>query len=330
MQASLASKEKPLPRQILRRSAEIKERFNKAHADPNNPAATAVPQAPVPGTPETATAADPKAGDPPAVAAPIDPRENDPAYWKQRFQATQGVLRTEKAAAAERETGLHQRIDELTEQVRTLQAAAPQPEADLGEFLTPEQIELLGPDEARTIVNTVLKGAQKEVAKLVEAEIAPLKAAKAQTEQRTQEDLKREFLEKITALVPDFEEVDNSDEWHEWLAEEDPGTGLQRQAALTHHLQRLDAPKVAKMFDAFKAGKPKPPAPPVAPSGSGANAGGNPPVAAPGASGFRPSPAEITAFYKRKSTIRKGQPGYVTDEEAREFEKRLKLPPRRQ
>lgn len=330
MQASLASKEKPLPRQILRRSAEIKERFNKAHADPNNPAATAVPQAPVPGTPEAATTADPKAGDPPAGAAPIDPRENDPAYWKQRFQATQGVLRAEKAAAAERETAFHQRIDELTEQVRTLQAAAPQPEADLGEFLTPEQIELLGPDEARTIVNTVLKGAQKEVAKLVEAEIAPLKAQKAQTEQRTQEDLKREFLEKITALVPDFEEVDNSDEWHEWLAEEDPGTGLQRQAALTHHLQRLDAPKVAKMFDAFKAGKPKPPAPPVAPSGSGANAGGNPPAAASGASGFRPSPVEITAFYKRKSTIRKGQPGYVTDEEAREFEKRLKLPPRRQ
>ncbi len=323
MQASTASNETRLPRQILKRSAAIDAHL-QAKREANNPAAPGVP--PATGTDGAATTAEPTSGMPPAQ--PADPRENDPAYWKQRFKVAEGRLTAQQERHREQTDALTLQISELMEQVQTLQANAPVTPTDVSEFLTPEQVALLGADEAQTIVDAVLKGARKEVAKLVDAEIKPLREAQTATRARTQEDVKREFLEKLEELVPEYAAIDVTDGWQLWLAEDDEATGLPRQEALNHHMGRANASGVAKLFNAYLAQIPKPPAPPVAANGSGAGAGA-PPAQPTGAAGYRPSPAEITTFFKRKSTIRKGQPGYVTEQEAIEFEKRLKLPPRR-
>lgn len=320
MQASTAPNEKPLPRAILRQSEAIKARFASRHetksdpVDPNAP--PALPSA------QATTTAEPKPGDAPAPAA--DPRHADPLYWKQRFQVVEGRLKVREDEHKAEVHGLHQQLTELAEQIRSLHANAPQPQTDVSEFLTPEQVELLGADEAQTIVDAVLIGARKEVAKLVDAEIKPLREAQATTQATTHEDLKRQFLAKLEELVPDFAEVDATDEWKLWLQAEDEVTGVPRQDAMNKHISLANAGGVAKLFKAFKASLPKPPAPPVAPNGSGAGSSGIPQASA--SAGLTvPTAAEIKDFYKRKSTVRKGQPGYVTDQEALTFEKRLKL-----
>lgn len=325
MQASNASTEKPLPRALQRQGEAIKARFGDRHRGPKDPAAPEVPPVDA-GTLEAATTADPNPTPTPPQAPPADPRDSDPAYWKQRFLAMEGRHKIQRGEHEAVIDGLTQRITELSEQIRTLEANAPQAPVDLGEFLTPEQVALLGEDESRTIVNAVLVGARKEVAKLVDAEIKPLRDAQTTTTKRSHEDAKREFLAKLEELVPNFAEIDVSPGWEAWLAEED-STGLVRQEAVNAHIAKANAVGLAKMFKAYEASIPEPPAPPVAPNGSASS--GAPAPQQPAAAGFRPTPKEIQDFYKRKSTIRKGAAGYVTDQEALAFEKRLKLPPRR-
>lgn len=328
MQASASPNEKPLPRQILRRSESIKAHFAAKQAEQKNgPADPNVPPV-LPGTPGAATTVDPTPGSTQPVP-PTDPRENDIDYWRHRAKVAEGRLRTQKEEHQAATGGLTQQISELTEQVRTLEANVPAAPTDVSEFLTPEQVKLLGAEEAQLIVDTVMRGAQQQVAKLVEAEIKPLRAATAQRHEATQDDVKRQFLTTLTELVPNFETIDVTPEWALWLSEEDENTGLPRQDALDKHIGKADAKRAAQMFKAFEKTLPVPPVPPVAPSGSGAGPSGDP-RPNPNAGLTAPTAVEIREYYKRRSTIRKGQPGYVTDQEAITFEKRMKLRARQQ
>jgi hypothetical protein len=323
MQASTAPNETRLPRQVLRRSAAIQAHLDarkvESKTDPvdqNQPPAK-------PSVPTTTTAAaqpnESLPGTPPA-----DPRENDPAYWKQRFRTAEGRLRVLADEHREVTEGLQQQISMLTEQIRDLKASAPAAPIDLSEFLTQEQIESMGEDEARTIVTTALTAARKEVKTLVDQELAPLRQQKTDQQATDKQSLQRAFLTKLTELAPDWEQYDQTEEFEAWLMDVDEGTGLVRNDVLQSHIRAASAGGVAKIFKAYKASLPKTPAPPVAPNGSGAGPSGSPP-ATPTAGLTAPTASEVREFYKRASTIRKGKPGYVTDQERAAFDKRMKL-----
>lgn len=321
MQASPAPNETRLPRAVLRRSAAIQARLDAEREPKTDPVDPSAPPA------QPSTQATPPVEPKPNNAAPVtatDPRDSDPEYWKQRFRVVEGRLKAREQEHRDAVGGLHQQISELTEQVRTLQANAPAQPTDIGEFLTPEQVEMLGEQEAQTIVETVLKAARKEVKTLVDAELKPLRDANTRQRADTQQDLKQRFLDQLTELVPDYEVVDATDGWKLWLADEDESTEVVRQTILDTHIGKANAAGVAKMFKAYKATLHQIPAPPVAPNGTGAGPSGSPPANQPSAL-TAPTKQEILDFHKRRATKRKGQPGYVTDQEAIEFEKRLKL-----
>lgn len=312
MQASQAQNETRLPRAVLRRSAAIEARIaartepEQDPADPNAPPAT--PSA------AAATPADPNPAPP---APPEDPRENDPAYWKQRFNVTAGVLRRERDERVAEGTRFNQQLTEMQDQIRALQATAPPAAIDLTQFLQQDQIEAIGEDEATTIVQTAVKAARAEVQKAIDAEIKPLRDQRAAEQTQAVVDRKLEFKEKLDELVPGYEEIDTSDGWLEWLAQEDEATGVQRQMLLDTHVGQLNAAKVAKMFQAYKATTARP-TPPVAPQGNGAVPDGTPPPA--DASATRPpSNAEVRDYYRRAAL------GQVKDPERKQFEARLKL-----
>lgn len=321
MQASTAKNETRLPRAVMRISESVQARIDERNAqrgtklDPVVPDASAQP-------PQTAT---PPADLTPGPQVPeSDPRESNPVYWKQRFLSTEGRLKAAVATHREETEALHQQVSELTEQIRNLQASAPAPKTDLGELLTPEQVETLGEDQAQVIVETVMKAARKQVDTAIAAAVKPLKDRETRQQTADMEARKREFVEKLTELVPDYPEIDVSPGWLAWLEQEDSASGYVRQELMNGHIAKGNAQAVAKFFNAYKATLPKTPAPPVAAAGSGAGPSGDA-LPAPTHGLTRPSPAEITAFYTRCSTKRPGQPGYVTDQERMEFEKRLKL-----
>ena len=304
MQASQPSNETRLPRAVLRRSAEIQARIDESKAVP---AADAAP------------AAEPVAPNAPPAPA-VDPREGDPAYWKQRFMVTEGVLRKTREEHQTRVQDLRQQLADLQEQVRTLQAktTSSEPETvDLAAYFTPEQISEYGEEQCQVMAKAAQKAARQQAKQIVDAEIAPLKQRQADEQQDLAELRKTTFTSDLAALVPDYAEIDVSPGWLEWLAQEDPATGIVRQVILDTHVKALNAQKVGKMFQAYQATtKHEVPEPPVAPHGSGATGGGSEVPQMSPAGGY-PTPTEIKDFYKRAAL------GKVKDDERAKFEARL-------
>ena len=328
MQPSQASNETRLPRAVLRRSAAINERLaaKAAESEPH----PADPNAP-PASP-SATAANPADPDPapPAPTPSADPRENDPAYWKQRFNVTAGVLRTEREARQADATRFDQRLSELQNQILALQASAPAAAIELGSYLTPEQIETLGEEEATAVAEAARKAAREAVQAAIEVEIKPLRDQHAANQTANAEARKQQFVERLLELVPDFQVIDVMPEWADhdtgWLAEEDETTGVQRQKLMDEYVWKGDAKRVAALFNTFKASRQMP-QPPVVPHGSGAPYGGDPPPVS--AKGLKPlTPTEIRDFFKRAALGKRAHPP-VTDAERTEFEARRKLTPGR-
>lgn len=308
MQASQPTNETRLPRAVLRRSAEIQARIDESKAVL---AANAAP------------AADPAAPTEPLTPAPaVDPRESDPAYWKQRFMVTEGVLRKSREDHRAEVQGFRQQLSEVQEQVRTLQAkkADSEPETvELQAYFTPEQIAEYGEEQCQVMAKAAQKAARQQAQQLIDAEIKPLKEQQVTAQQDRAAQQLEAFQDALGAMVPDFREVDVSPGWLEWLAQEDVNTGIPRQNILDTHVHARNALKVGKMFQAYLAStKHEVPDPPVAPHGSGATGGSGEVVQLSPAGGF-PSQAEIKDFYKRAAL------GRVKDDERAKFEARMKL-----
>lgn len=318
MSASTAQNETRLPRAVLRISEAVQARIDARDAQRGTKPDPVDPNAP------TAQTTTPPADLTPGSQVPEDPRESNPVYWKQRFLSTEGRLKAEVAGRRADAEAHHQQVSELTEQIRNLQASAPAPKTDLGELLTPEQVETLGEEQAQVVVETVMKAARKQVDTAIAAAIQPLKDRETRQQATDMEARKRKFVDELLELVPDYPEIDVQPGWLAWLEQEDPATGYVRQELMDGHIARANAPAVAKFFKAYQATLPRTPAPPVAAAGSGAGPSGEA-QPNPNMGLTKPTADEIKAYYKRCSTIRKGQPGYVTDQERAEFEKRLKL-----
>lgn len=316
MQASTAlSNDKPLPRAIQRQMAALADRTPKAEPESSPPAPEPQPQAAAQPAPTVAPSIAPTAA---PTSQPSKPE--DPDYWERRCKASEGRLRAEREERQTGEVALHQRITELQQQIATLQAGAPAPQADPRSLLTAEQIETLGDEESQAVAQAAAKAAEQAAQRVLDERLKPLEERAAQDQAQAARSQKQAFLDRLTEMVPEWEAMDADQAWLDWLAQDDQATGLPRQQILNTHVGRYDAAKAAKMFQSFKD-LHTPPMPPVAPHGSGAVAAGE--IPQPDGAATRPlTAAEITAFYKRAAL------GKVSNEERVVFEKRMKLPRR--
>lgn len=66
------------------------------------------------------------------------------------------------------------------------------------------------------------------------------------------------FFADLTRRVPDWEQINDSEEWRVWLGQVDPVYGAPRQAALDAAQERLNSERAAAVFDAFKAQRQAP------------------------------------------------------------------------
>jgi hypothetical protein len=304
-------RERALPGQIQRQQERIRAKL-QVTPDPGIPSPPTDPKP----EPKPEPKADPV--EPPAPPAPPESRTDrdaDPAYWKQRYKVTQGFLNLAKQEHATEVEALNARIAELSKQVNDKATPA---EIDLGQYFTPEQIEQHGEDQCKAMAATAVKAARSQAQALIDAEIAPLKTARADDAKRASRDRIDAFKARLAELVPDYPEIDQDKAWMDpetgFLADIDPASGLVRQDILDRHIAAFNAAGVAKMFQAFKASRALP-APPVAPSG-GARPG-NAPAAAPPGAGY-PSKDEIRTHYRRRALRQ------VSDVEHAAFEARLR------
>jgi hypothetical protein len=311
MTTEASPNETHLPRQVRERI----QRINDRRSEPKPTAAAPTPpnadeQAPV------VTEQDPSSSAPPPPAA--DPRDSDPAYWKQRFKVTEGMLNRARDDAREALAARDQELTELRSRIRTLEEGKAQnSKPDVALFFTPEQIEQFGEDQCEAMAQAAIKAAQGQAQAMIDAEVKPIKDRAAADAEQAQQARRQKFFDDLAAAHPDWEAVNADPAWLQWLTEDDETSGLVRQDILDRHNATQNVAKVAKMFSDFKKARAKP-QPQVTPSRSAGNGGGEGPAANQPALGY-PSQAESKDYFKRSKL------GKVTDKERVEFEARLKL-----
>lgn len=300
-ESSALNTETRLPRQV------------KAQADKARALLSPNPDQPAPVTPPAPS----EPGAPPAA----DPRDNDPVYWKQRFKVTEGMWRRDKTRWEEERRALEQQLEASEARVRELESKGGTDEINLEEFFTAEEIEQLGEPQARIQAKAIKQQAARIAKELVDREVKPLKERSERAAQDAREEREAGFVEALTELVPHWQEVNKDSRWLDWLSEDDENTGIWRQTILDHHTKAGNAAKVAEMIRAWESSlnAARVPGEPNVHAPSGRSGAGGPPAQeVPVTNMGPPSKQEIRDFYKRKAL------GKVTEEQARQFDARLK------
>ncbi len=247
---------------------------------------------------------------------------NDPVYWRHRASAMQGMFRAEQKRLKDIIAARDSRIGELEAEVVKLQAEKPavEPAIDLSKFFTPDQLDDIGEDHAKFLIKTAMAAARETVQDQIAKHIEPQRKAQQDTEQERKNAEWNSFLERLTALVPNWQVINESDAWKLWLSRVDDVSGFERQELLDRATDRRDDKRTAALFNAFLQSQggervDVSDAPPVVPKGNAAGAGGG-----QQSSALMPlKPGEAKDYYTRKARNK------TTEEEDALFKKRLLL-----
>ncbi len=302
-----------LPRQVLR-AKERADELSKRAVDAPAPAETPEPS---PGAPAVSTPA------PAPTAADFgssEPQTDEGKYWRQRFKVTEGLFRAARDRTANDLEARDAQIAELRAEVARLKSAQPveTKSQDLSQFLTAEQIEALGEDQARAMADTALKAARAEAQALVEAQLAPIKARHEAAEQREARQKSDAFMDALDAGVPTWREIDKDPRWLAFLDGEDEPTGLQRQVVIDNAKEAMNARPIVRLLKAFQASLGAMDTPPQTVMPSATAAGVTPTTAAVVVEGGAPTRAEIKEHFKLRAL------GKIKPDEAQKFDARLK------
>jgi hypothetical protein len=314
MSTEASQNETRLPRAVREQMLRVNNRL-EAKSQPGaeaDPAINGAEATPAPAVTET----DPPSGATPP-APPADPRENDPAYWRQRFNVTQGMLRSFQERQAAENADRDRELAELREKIRTLETKnRTEPSAlDLKLFFTEDQIEHFGEGQCEAMARAAMTAAGQQAQAVIEAEVKPIRERSEARDRQAAESKEAAFWEKLAELAPNYQEINARQDWLAWLAEVDDATGMVRQDILDRHRGALNGAGVAKMFTTFEKSLQRPKPPVAAPRNAAGGAGGEAPAVP--TKGY-PSPSEIKDFFKRASI------GKVTDKERADFDARLK------
>lgn len=349
MQPNANASETLLPRAVRRQMQGVNDRLAARSAAAAAPATEPTPAAAAPTAPNDSTTAAPGAApgpnaapaQPAVPAATADPRENDPAYWRERFRVMQGIndkLRKDHAdtlEARDREVAdLRQRLETLEQGSRT--PAPSGDKLDLSLFFTPDQIDKFGNDQCEAMARAAIAAAGQQAQRIIDAEVKPLKERAKDADASKVKERQAAFwktLDESIAKIPaagnrTIWEINAEPAWLEFLAAP-ADDGEARQVALDRYQRALNAQGIAKLVAEYlKQATPTPPVPNVAPGG-GAGPGGDQhhsSQATVSGKGY-PTSAEFQDYSKRAATIRNPRdPRFVTSQEREEMEARLRLP----
>ncbi|MWV17559.1 hypothetical protein F3I16_16070 [Pseudomonas sp. L-22-4S-12] len=284
----------------------------QAQAEAADAAIAALNQPEPDGNPATAAPVEPAAADPAqadAASVPQEPAQQptetrDAAYWQHRFNVVSGKYNAEVPP-------LQRQVTELTRQLQeakqaTSAASAPQRAQDAIADLSKDELEQFGP-ELIAVIQRIASKAAAPAPMADSAEMETLRQEVGQLRDERQQDATARFWTDLEQAVPNFRQINDDQQFHAWLGEIDPFSGVPRQQLLISAQKELSAFRVAALFSAYTQAKP------VAANPAGAQPPQIPPEQVqPAASrvGFEALPAsqqriwsssDISQFYKDKA-----------------------------
>lgn len=204
----------------------------------------------------------PKEVEPQPQAAAPAPTAPQPDPWEHKYKTLQGRYNSDvpklQAQVSELKTQLETAIAKL-EEVAKPAVQEKKPVAD------PQDVEAFGQDlvdMVQRVAERMFGGAAAEFqrqAAVFEQRLAKLEGALKGTTETVAMTAEQAFFDRLTKLVPNWEEINVNQAFLAWLAEVDPVYGQPRQAALDAAQQSLNSERAANVFKAFMATQPQAP-----------------------------------------------------------------------
>lgn len=196
----------------------------------------------------------------PAAPATTDDFEHKYRSIKGKYDAEVPVLRNQAQTFERINQSLSAQVANLTEQLaaaQRMQATAPAVRSEPVVSATAKDVETFGSDLIDLI--TRVSGAQTESAKSeIIRHLNDLRGAMVRTQgevgevkQNTAKTERALYEQRLTEAVPNWREVNATQEWLAWLAEFDPVLGSTRQAAVSDAYEKFDAPRTVAFLEAY-------------------------------------------------------------------------------
>ncbi|MBK5942717.1 hypothetical protein [Halorhodospira halophila] len=141
------------------------------------------------------------------------------------------------------------RLREQLEQARSEQSGQDSKGNDSG--ISDERLEKIRQDFGEDFLEAVKLVAKQEIGPAQQDESSKVQEDVQRLEQRLQENDQQRFWRELSALCPQWETINQRQDWLQWLGEVDRLTGQTRQQLLDSAHQSLDAARVAEIFNAF-------------------------------------------------------------------------------
>jgi hypothetical protein len=235
---------------------------------------------------------------PQVPAAPTPPPAPPADNFEQKYKTLQGKYNAEVAPLQRKASEQAQQINEMAGQLKSLmeaRPAAPTTPQVLGE----KDIANFGADLCEMVARVTSQKIAEAVAAL-EPRFTQLGGQVSSVTQYAAQTAEEQFFTLLNSLVPDWQQINETEPWLKWLGVVDDVYGEMRQIGLDKAFHQLNAARVAKVFNAYKASLP---AVPVQESLTNQQTpdtgGGSPPPATPA----KPilSQASIQEFYRNKT-----------------------------
>lgn len=251
-----------LPKQVERQIKELEELEKKLAADqePKVESDTSAPDLKVVES-EPAQAdpiEEPTPSESPEVAEPKAEKPEDDTDWKQKYKTLQGMYDAEVPRLHSQVKELNAELAKLDNQLKQQEAAREEQKAQLAKaeavarLVTDDDVETFGED-----LIEVQRKVAREVTAEFKAELDALKAENASLRESVDtagtKAAEATFEQKLHRLVPDFETVNTSKEWINWLNEVDPLIRAPRMTVAQEAYANGDAEAVAHYVQMFKS-----------------------------------------------------------------------------
>lgn len=212
-----------------------------------------------PPTGDTSTSTQPLQAQPPVSAEQAAPQVSEET-WQAKFHTLTGKYNAEVPRLSQEVRELQKGIQTLLAENKALMEANSQPVVQQAQTFTDSDTEAFGPDLVNLVDRVSKNNSAEAKAAAEEARRAAAQLQQQLAEVRSAQALsaKDQFVKDLTTAVPDWAAINVNQGFLRWLGETDPVYGLPRQAGLDNAYQALDAQRVARIFEAFKAlsGKP--------------------------------------------------------------------------
>lgn len=185
--------------------------------------------------------------------------------WEQRYKSYTGHYEAEMARAREAAQQAEERTRRLEAEMAELKNQFTQKQQQtVSSLVTDDDVEAFGNDlidlQKRVAKQTYLEAKQEfaQERKQLEAEIAALRGEVTGVNERVAGSDYDRFLNKVTQVVPDWEQINANQGFLRWLGEVDPMLGKPRQALMDEAAGAMDANRVSAIFTAYKTLVSKP------------------------------------------------------------------------